>query len=545
MKIAIAQLNQTVGDIRGNMRRIQNALARAEKARADLVIFPEMAVTGYPPRDLLEFPRFIEKNRQAVQDLAAHVGKTAAIVGFVDKNPNKEGKRLMNSAALLSEGKVAAVRYKTLLPTYDVFDEARYFAPSPDNVPVPFGAQKLGVSICEDMWNDAQFWSKRMYTTDPILALRHNGTDIMINISGSPFHHKKSKQRLEMVRSYVRQVHVPFFFVNQVGGNDELVFDGASFALDAEGNVLAQAKSFEEDLIIADTDARGTSAWKERDDITDIHDALILGLRDYARRCGFEKVLLGLSGGIDSAVTAALAVDALGKQNVLGVSMPSLYSSKGSIEDARKLSKNIGIKFISIPITSVFSAYKTALRPAFSKRKPDVTEENLQARIRGTLLMALSNKFNMLLLTTGNKSEFSMGYCTLYGDMNGGLAVISDVPKTMVYELGRFINRKREVIPQASFTKPPSAELRPNQTDQDTLPPYETLDAIIEAYIEENLDVEEITAKGFPRDLVKNVLTTIDRAEYKRRQAPPGLRITPKAFGMGRRLPIARADFRD
>lgn len=544
MKIALAQINQTVGDIRGNIRRIREWISRAKKSGADLVLFPEMAVTGYPPRDLLEYPKFIEKNIQAVQELASQVDTTGAIVGFVDRNPAPEGKRLLNAAALLGKRQILGVRHKSLLPTYDVFDEARYFAPALNTTPMPFQDKKLGVSICEDMWNDARFWPKRLYSQDPILSLFQQGTDLMLNISASPFHYRKSRQRLDMVRSYVRQVRQPFFFVNQVGGNDELIFDGASFAVDAEGRLLGQAKSFQEDLLVIDTQARGALEWHERPDIEDVHEALVLGLRDYARRCGFGKVLLGLSGGIDSAVTAVLAVEALGKNNVLGVSMPSPYSSKGSIDDARQLAKNIGIKIISVPITPVFSTYKKSLKPAFGARKPDVTEENLQARIRGTLLMALSNKLNMLLLTTGNKSEMSMGYCTLYGDMNGGLAVISDLPKTLVYELARFLNRKKPVIPEASMTKPPSAELRPNQTDQDSLPPYDVLDAIVEAYVEEGLDVEAITARGFSKPLVQKILTTIDRNEYKRRQAPPGLRITSKAFGMGRRLPIARGDFR-
>jgi NAD+ synthase (glutamine-hydrolysing) len=545
MKIALAQINPTVGDIRGNIRRIREWIARAQKARADMIIFPEMTVTGYPPRDLVEYPRFVEKNRQAVMDLARQVNRIAVVLGFVDINTDKAGKRLHNSAALLSGGKIQAIRHKTLLPTYDVFDEARYFAPAQRNTPIPFKRHKLGLSICEDMWNDAELWPKRLYQGDPILGLRRKGANLMINISGSPYHRQKSHVRLDMVRNYARQTRSPFIFVNQVGGQDELVFDGNSFAVDAEGRVLAQARGFQEDLVIVDTAARGTFNWRQTEDIADVHDALVLGLRDYARRCGFQKVLLGLSGGIDSAVTAVLAARALGPGHVLGVSMPSPYSSKGSLDDARALARNLGMAMHTVPITPIFSSYKNSLKPVFGKRPEDVAEENLQARIRGTLLMALSNKFNMLLLTTGNKSELSMGYCTLYGDMNGGLAVISDVPKTSVYDLARFINKDREVIPDASLTKPPSAELRPNQTDQDSLPPYEELDAIVEAYVEEGLDVEDIAARGHSPDLVKKILTTIDRNEYKRRQAAPGLRITPKAFGIGRRLPIARADFRD
>jgi NAD+ synthase (glutamine-hydrolysing) len=543
MKIALAQINQTVGDLPGNMRRIRAMIARAEKSGAELVVFPEMAVTGYPPRDLLEFPKFVENNRQEVFALARQVTSPSVLLGYVDWNPDKEGKRLLNAVSLLGNKQVLATRYKTLLPTYDVFDEARYFAPAKENKPIPFKNRKLGVSICEDMWNDAQFWPTRLYPSDPLIHLGENGADLMINVSGSPFHHKKSRLRLDMALSYVEQMNVPFLFVNQVGGNDELIFDGNSFAVDAQGRWLAQAKSFQEDLLIIDTESKGSLEWRDPPPMQDVRDALVLGLRDYARRCGFNKVLLGLSGGIDSAVTAVIAVEALGKDNVLGVSMPSPFSSKGSVDDAKELSKNIGIKTLSIPITPVFSAYKRALKKAFVGRKSDVAEENLQARIRGTLLMGLSNKFNMLLLTTGNKSEISMGYCTLYGDMNGGLAVISDLPKMMVYDLGRYLNLQKERIPEACFTKPPSAELRPHQTDQDSLPPYKTLDAIVEAYIEEGLNSEEIAALGYPTALVKKILTTIDRAEYKRRQSAPGLRITPKAFGMGRRLPIARAPF--
>jgi NAD+ synthetase len=544
VKIALAQINPTVGDIVGNVRRIQAFAARAAARKADLVVFPELSITGYPPRDLLDHHQFIERNQRAVQDLARQTRHTAMIVGFADDNPKKTGNPLCNAVALLHRGHVIAVRHKMLLPTYDIFDETRYFACADRNAPVPFLRHSMGLTICEDMWNDAAFWPRRPYSADPIQHQHRQGADLFINISSSPFHRGKTRTRLDLVRRHVQQSRRPFFFVNQVGANDEIIFDGNSFAVDAEGRLLGQAKSFEEDLLIFDSNASGKAIWTEDSDIKQVRDALILGLRDYTRKCGFSKVVLGLSGGIDSAVTAALAVKALGAQNVLGVSMPSPFSSKGSVNDARSLAKNLGIKLISIPITSIFLEFKRALKPAFGKRPADVTEENLQARIRGMELMALSNKFGMLLLTTGNKSELSMGYCTLYGDMNGGLAVISDVPKTLVYKLGRLLNKPRTVIPEPCFTKPPSAELRPNQTDQDSLPPYDILDALIESYVEEGKDVEEIAATGYPKRLVEKVLATIDRNEYKRRQAPPGLRISPKAFGIGRRMPIARGDFR-
>ncbi|HVO32263.1 MAG TPA: NAD+ synthase [Elusimicrobiota bacterium] len=544
MKIALAQINPTVGDIPGNIRRIESWAARAARRHADLVLFPELCVTGYPPRDLLDHTRFVERNRAAVQDLARRMRDIAALVGFVDYNLKRTGNRLCNAAALIADGTIVAVRHKQLLPSYDVFDETRHFAPGKADGPVPFGRHRLAVTICEDMWNDARFWPRRTYASDPVQRLAKAGADLFFNISSSPFHRRKTGLRLNIIRSHVRQIRRPFFFVNQVGGNDELIFDGQSLAIDAHGRMLAQAKSFAEDLVIVDSGTAGTKTWHEDSDIHQVRDALILGLRDYVRKCSFSKVVLGLSGGIDSAVTAALAVEALGRDHVMGVSMPSPFSSAGSVIDSQKLSKALGIKMLSLPISSIFSMFKNTLRPAFCGRPSDVTEENLQARIRGSLLMALSNKFGALLLTTGNKSELSMGYCTLYGDMNGGLAVISDVPKMMVYQLGRLLNKRRPVIPEACFTKPPSAELRPNQTDQDSLPPYPVLDAIIEAYVEEGKDVEEIASEGYARALVERVLSTIDRNEYKRRQAAPGLRITPKAFGIGRRMPIARGDFR-
>jgi len=455
MKLALAQINPTVGDITGNARLIRQWVTRAKTQGADMVIFSELCITGYPPRDLVEHSRFVQKNKEAVQELAQQIRDIAAIVGFVDHNPLPYGNKLCNAAAVLQGGKIKDVRFKSLLPTYDVFDESRNFAPAKENTPLAFSSKKLGLTICEDMWNDARFWPRRSYALDPIKKLAAEGVDFFINISSSPFHRRKTGLRLDVIRSHIRQHHRPFFFVNQVGGNDELIFDGNSLAVDAQGHVIAQAKSFREDLVLVDSQAEGNLGWREIDDIEEIRDALILGLRDYARKCGFKRVVLGLSGGIDSAVTAALAVEALGKENVLGVSMPSPYSSSGSITDAKLLAESLGIKLFSVPISSIFSKYLFALKPPFKGLKRDVTEENIQARIRGTLLMAFSNKLGALLLTTGNKSELSMGYCTLYGDMNGGLAVISDVPKVQVYKLGRLLNKKRPIIPEASFTKPP------------------------------------------------------------------------------------------
>jgi len=543
MKIALAQINPTVGDIRGNLALILAGMRKASKKRADLVVFPELALVGYPPRDLVEQPSFVDANLAALQTLASKTGSMGVLVGFVDRVQGRGGRRLANAAALLHQGKIVAIRHKTLLPTYDVFDEWRHFEPAESNTPVLFKGQRLGITICEDMWNPPAAIHP-LYKRDPVAQLAKRGADILINLSSSPYHRRKTHTRLELVRRHVDHIGLPFIFVNQVGGNDELVFDGNSFAVNVEGQLLTQLSGFREDFAVIDTQMQRGSIWKSASDMQEVEDALVLGLRDYVRKSGFKQVVLGLSGGIDSAVVAVIAARALGPKNVTGILMPSEYSSRGSITDALHLAKRLGIRTHQIRITPAFKTLKASLRPVFAGKKADVTEENMQARIRGLMLMAYSNKFGALLLTTGNKSELSMGYCTLYGDMNGGLAVISDVPKTVVYELGLHMNRRHAAIPEDTFSKPPSAELRPNQTDQDSLPPYPVLDEIVEAYVEHHQDVDAIVDRGHPRELVLRILNTIDRNEYKRRQAAPGLRITPKAFGMGRRIPIARGTWR-
>lgn len=544
MKIALAQLNPTIGDIAGNVRQIRAAIKKASKKRCDLVVFPELAMTGYPPRDLVENAAFITRNLDALRDLAADTGAMGVVIGFVDRPTTPGGRRLANALALLHRGRIVAIRHKSLLPTYDVFDELRHFEPARDNTPVAFKRRRLGLMICEDMWNVPGYVPEGMYRVDPVERLIRGGADVLINISSSPYHRHKNRTRLQLVQHHALRARKPFLFVNQTGGNDELIFDGNSFAVNGRGEIMAQARAFAEDLLIVDTATARSQPWHEPHDIAEVADALTLGIRDYMRKTGFRDAVLGLSGGIDSAVVAALAVRALGPKHVTGLLMPSEFSSRGSLTDAQTLARRLGIRTHVLPITPAFHQLKKTLRPVFRGRKVNVAEENLQARIRGTLLMAYSNKYNALLLTTGNKSEISMGYCTLYGDMNGGLAVISDVPKTDVYLLGRELNRHKPVIPEASFTKPPSAELRPDQTDQDTLPPYDVLDGIIEAYIEESKDVDDIVRMNYPEPLVRRVLRAIDLSEYKRRQAAPGLRITPKAFGSGRRLPIARGAFR-
>jgi NAD+ synthase (glutamine-hydrolysing) len=552
MRVALAQLNLTVGAFEDTYRKVQAAVARARQSGADLVVFTELATTGYPPRDLLNHDSFVQGSEDLLQAIAALSDDSLGIViGCVTRNTAGEGKALFNSAALCHRGVVAGRHHKTLLPTYDVFDEDRYFEPGRALAPFEFKGLRLGLTVCEEIWNDRDFWPKRLYPVDPVCELADKGADLLINISSSPFNLGKPALRAEMIRAEALKNGIPILYVNQVGGNDELIFDGQSIGFDGAGTLVLRARQFEEDFILCDVAPR-RSAWKAAPHVAPASDspeeeaygALTLGLRDYVVKCGFRRVVLGLSGGIDSAVTAALAAAALGADQVTGVAMPSRFSSDHSVRDAEALAQNLGIRYETIPIDAVFQSYLDALRDVFRNRPADVTEENIQARIRGGILMALSNKFGALLLTTGNKSELAVGYCTLYGDMAGGLAVINDVPKTFVYRLARYINGRegRPVIPESSITKAPSAELRENQTDQDTLPPYDVLDRIVEAYVERHEDVEQIVASGIGREDAIRVISLIDRNEYKRRQAAPGLKITSKAFGVGRRYPIA-ADY--
>jgi NAD+ synthetase len=540
MKLALAQINTTVGDIAGNEAKVLAAYRRGVEAGVAMVVVPELALTGYPPRDLLLKSGFIEANLAALDRLAAATGATGLLVGFVGRNDKRPGREATNAIALLQNGRVQAVRVKTLLPTYDVFDEDRYFEPATDNPPVEFNGRQIGLTICEDVWNDEDFWRDRRYRCNPAMDLVHEGVDLIFNISASPWHVGKNATRFEMLRRLAAKAGRPVVYCNLVGGNDELVFDGSSLVFDAAGALIAGGKAFEEDFIVVETDPATALAPTQSCDEEQLCRALVLGLRDYLHKCGFKSAVLGLSGGIDSALTAVLAVEALGKENVLGVSLPSQFSSQGSLDDARVLAANLGIRYEVIPIQAPFESVKAQLKPVFAGRPEDVTEENVQARLRGVILMALSNKFASLLLTTGNKSELAVGYCTLYGDMCGGLAVISDVPKVMVYRLSRWINREREIIPAASITKAPSAELRPNQTDQDSLPPYDELDAILDEYVVKGRSAADIIASGFKSETVQRVVRLIDFAEYKRRQAAPGLKVTSKAFGVGRRIPIAQ-----
>ncbi|HVZ72806.1 MAG TPA: NAD+ synthase [Polyangia bacterium] len=558
MRVALGQINPTIGDFEGNRRLVWEATLEAERRGADLAIFPELALSGYPPKDLLERPAFLDAARAALGALAVDLGargvKCAALVGFPERlPPAPTGRGVANSAALIDGGSVVSVTRKSLLPTYDVFDEWRYFDPATEVAVVPFRGRKLGVTICEDIWNDGDFWPHRLYRADPVEMLVAAGADVVVNVSASPYSMEKRRLRPRMLAASARRWARPLLFVNQVGGQDDLVFDGASLAFDARGEVVARAPEHEPALLVVDTEAKASPAPIDDSDAAADRSALgalVLGTRDYARRCGFSRALLGLSGGIDSALVACVAARALGPENVLGVALPSRFSSEGSRVDAEALARALGIAFDTISIEPMFEAYLASLaKPleAFAlapdAEAADLTSQNLQARIRGAILMALSNRQGRLLLTTGNKSEVATGYCTLYGDMAGGLAVISDVPKTLVYRLARAVNADagRAIVPESTLTKAPSAELRPNQTDQDSLPPYDVLDAILEAHLVEGKDTEALVAAGFDAAIVADVVRRVRTSEYKRRQMPPGLKITGKAFGSGRRYPIAAA----
>jgi NAD+ synthase (glutamine-hydrolysing) len=541
VKIALGQINPTVGDFAGNAEKMIEFSHRAEAAGAGLILFPELAVCGYPPRDLVERASFVQHNRESLDRIAAETRGIAVICGLVTPAHAESGKSVMNSAALLKDGRVAFLQSKMLLPTYDVFDEMRNFAPAKSQLLFPFCGKQMALTICEDAWNDKHFWNKRLYNFDPVEALVHGGGNFLLNISASPFWLGKGELRRDMLATIARSYKVPVAMVNQVGGNDSLVFDGSSLVFNPAGEVIAQGKSFEEDIVYFDSDQlTGEMHSQIEGEEASAYSALVLGTRDYVRKCGFSQVIVGLSGGIDSALTAAIASDALGAENVIGVGMPGPYSSTGSIDDARSLAENLGIRFELLCIGDIFESYKKTLAKVFAGRKEDETEENIQSRARGALLMALSNKFGAIVLSTGNKSELGVGYCTLYGDMVGGLAVISDVPKTLVYRLSHYVNSRRPVIPQASLEKPPSAELRPGQMDSDMLPPYDVLDAILEDYVEESHTADQIASeRGFDVNLVRRVIRMVERSEYKRQQAAPGLKISEKAFGYGRRFPIA------
>jgi NAD+ synthase (glutamine-hydrolysing) len=542
MRIAIGQINSTVGALKRNALKMLSFIDQAKAQSADLVVFPEMALTGYPPKDLLEKTGFVEENVTVLQNLANKVDGITAIVGFVEVNPEPAGKPFFNSAAVIRNRHVLSVHRKSLLPTYDVFDEGRYFEPAKNQELLVLDGMRIGMTICEDIWNDKDYAPRLLYHIDPVHMAVQKNADFIVNISSSPYHLEKWDERQELIRGEALKYRKHVIYVNLVGGNDELIFDGRSVVFSPEGEMIVRAKDFEEDLLVFDLDSSESILRpSSSSEMENARKALVLGVRDYVAKCGFRNVLMGLSGGIDSAVTCVLAVEALGPENVLGVMMPSQYSSEHSVTDAVELAKNLGIRYEILPIRKIFDVYREELRGVFKDCPEDITEENLQARIRGNILMALSNKFGRLLLSTSNKSELAVGYTTLYGDACGGLAVISDLPKTMVYRLANYLNEEREIIPINTIRKPPSAELRPNQKDSDSLPPYEILDPILVAYIEENLTAEQIVKQtGYDDKLVRDILRKVDRNEYKRKQLPIGLKITTKAFGFGRRWPIAQ-----
>jgi NAD+ synthase (glutamine-hydrolysing) len=542
VKIALAQIDPTVGDFTGNLKKIIAASRRAAGEGARLAVFSELAICGYPPADFLEKPSFLARCRSAVEELAEATRElpVAILAGVALPTGRENGKPAFNSAVLLDRGRLLLEQHKRLLPFYDVFDEQRYFSPAERQKTVELDGIRLAVTICEDAWNDKNFWPRRLYSVDPMEELMREHPALHINLSSSPFWHGKRALRREMLAAIACRDGIPVLMCNQVGGDDSLIFDGSSLALNPRGELMVQAASFEEDLVILDPFHAPASPAPAENDTEAAYRALVLGTRDYVRKCGFRKAIVGLSGGIDSALVAAIAAEALGAENVIGVGMPSPYSSTGSVEDSRRLAANLGIRFETICISSLFSEFTRALDPLFAGTQPDITEENLQSRTRGVLLMALSNKFGALVLTTGNKSEMAVGYCTLYGDMVGALAVIGDLMKTRVYGICKWLNRDQEKIPAAILEKPPSAELRPGQMDTDSLPPYETLDPILEAYVERYETPEQIAAeRGFPLDIVEQVVRLVERSEYKRQQAAPVLKVTSKSFGMGRRFPIA------
>lgn len=544
MKIAIAQINTVIGDFPRHFRKIVDFAGQAKDRSCDLIVFPEMVVSGYPPQDLLENDQFIQANLDGLNHLVKTIQGIGVVCGFVDRNPTPEGKALFNGAALFEDGKILIKTYKKLLPTYDVFDETRYFEPGTDSSTVSFRGKTIGITICEDVWNDKDIFKRRVYRVDPVADIIRSGADMIVNISASPFSLGKREFRWEMLSSIARKYRVPMVYANQVGGNDSVLFDGIGMAFDSQGKICARASDFVEDMVVFDMDAPAASydaihpICESR--IETLYRSLVMGTRDYVTKCGFSKVLVGLSGGVDSALTACIACEGLGRENLLTVFMPSRYTSRDNYEDTRQLADNLGVDLKTIPIDRIFKEFIAYLSPDFNPDDPGITEQNIQARIRGTLLMGLSNRDGSILLATGNKSELAVGYCTLYGDMNGGLAVISDVPKTMVYDLCRYINRDRTIIPERIIEKAPSAELKPGQEDQDDLPPYDVLDTILKGYIEDYKNVDELIQMGYERDLVENVIARVDTNEYKRQQAAPGLKVTSKAFGYGRRHPLAK-----
>jgi NAD+ synthase/NAD+ synthase (glutamine-hydrolysing) len=541
VKLALAQINTTVGDIDGNAAKAGAAIEHAIGAGAQMVILPELTLSGYPPQDLVERAAFRAANRRALERLAGEAGGIYAVVGFVGESTAPAGRLATNSAALLRDGRVLARRDKTLLPTYDVFDEHRHFRPAAENQPVSLDGLRVGLTICEDAWNDRRFWERPLYDSDPVEHLAAAGVQLLLNVSASPFSAGKQQFRRDMLGASARRHNLPLIYVNLVGGNDQLIFDGRSVAFDRRGRIIAEGAAFEEDFLVVDTEQEGAAERPELpDEVAETCAALDLGLRDYMRKCGFRRVVLALSGGIDSAVTAAIAARAVGPENVTALYLPTTFSSEGSRRDAEQVARNLGMELHSIPIEELRTCAERTLAPLFDGTERGVAEENVQARLRGALVMAHANKFGHLPLATGNKSELAVGYCTLYGDMVGGLALIGDVPKTMVYRIAHHLNRQVEVIPPSVIQKPPSAELKPDQTDQDVLPPYEVLDPILDLYVEQALECDEIVARGYEPETVRRMLAMVDRAEFKRRQAPITLRVTAKAFGPGRRLPVAQ-----